>query len=284
MITTASNDMVTELKQLWKICFHDEDAYINFYYENRFKEEETLVYLVENRVVAMLTLMPGYVVSPQEKLPVRYVYAVATHPEHRRKGYAAALMEYANNSRDKDYLGTFLVPATQSLFHYYEALGYQTMSHKKVLHKNMENFLSELHRLDLKQTVEKVMPLRIEDFYALRMKTFAEAGFVLWEQEDLSYLLKEFLFLGGQALKVVLEKEEGALLYYEDKDKLVVKESTLSDAALYAAIKYLNSDNRFQQITVTLAKHSTIEGEEAPFVMAYAKGFHGGEYVNLVLD
>jgi predicted acetyltransferase len=234
MITTAKNVNVSELKNLWKLCFHDEDAYINFYYENRFKAEETLVYLVENQVVAMLTLMPGFVVHPNEKLPVRYVYAVATHPEHRRKGYAAALMEYANYVEDKDYLGTFLVPASASLFQYYEALGYQNVSHKNVLHKKMEDFCHDLVQFDLKQEIESVTPLKLEDFYLLRAKSYTETGFVLWEHEDLDYLLKEFLYLGGQALNVRLKKEdgallweEGALLYYIDQDNLVIKETTL---------------------------------------------------------
>lgn len=291
MITTAKNVNVSELKNLWKLCFHDEDAYINFYYENRFKTEETLVYLVENQVVAMLTLMPGFVVHPNEKLPVRYVYAVATHPDHRRKGYAAALMEYANQLEGKDYLGTFLVPASASLFQYYEALGYQTLSHKKVLHMNMEDFFDELKQFDLKQEIERVTPLKPDDFYLLRNKSYTEDGFVLWEYEDLDYLLKEFLFLGGQALKVKLKKEagallyeEGALLYYVDHNNLVIKETTLSDTGLYAAVRYLSSQHNFEHMTVLLPNQSVIQGEEIPFVMVRGNGFQGGEYVNLVLD
>ncbi len=290
MITTAKHDMISQLKSLWKLCFHDEDAYIDFYYENRFKAEETLVYLIEDQVVAMLTLMPGYVVHHKAKLPVRYVYAVATHPEHRRKGYAAALMEHANQMIKKDYVGTFLVPANPSLFGYYETLGYQTLSHKRVLHISMENFFKDLKQFDSKHEIEKVEPLTVEDFYSLRNKAFTKAGFVLWEQEDLSYLLKEFIFLGGQAQKVILRKEgdlhyeEGALLYYQDNDTLIIKETTLSDVSLYAAVKYLSSQIAVSHMSVILPKHSKILGEEAPYVMAFAKGFEGEEYVNLVLD
>jgi predicted acetyltransferase len=284
MITTAKNDMVSELKNLWKLCFHDEDSYINFYYENRFKADETLVYLVENQVVAMLTLMPGFVVHKEEKLPIRYVYAVATHPDHRRKGYAAALIDYANQTREKDYIGTFLVPASETLYQYYEAHGYQTVNHKKVLYKNMEDFCNDLKHFDGKHEVKCVAPLVSEDFYELRAKAYTEAGFVSWEQEDLDYLLKEFLYLGGQALKVMLEKEDGALLYYEDKDNLVIKETTLSDEGLYTAVKYLNAKNKYKHLTVILPKHSTIEAEEAPFAMAHGKGFCDNEYVNLALD
>lgn len=284
MITTAKNVNVSELKTVWKLCFHDEDDYINFYYENRFKAEETLVYLVENQVVAMLTLMPGFVVHSNEKLPVRYVYAVATHPEHRRKGYAAALMEYANQLGEKDYIGTFLVPATPSLFQYYEALGYQTLSHKKVLQKNMEDFLDELKQFDLKEEIEMVTPLKVEDFYLLRNTSYKEDGFVLWEYEDLEYLLKEFRFLGGQALKVKLKKEVGTLLYYVDQDHIVIKETTLSDAGLYAVVRYLNSQHSYEHMTAILPKQSRIQAENIPFVMVRGQGFQGGEYVNLVLD
>jgi predicted acetyltransferase len=283
MITTATKRMIPELKKLWKLCFHDEDNYIDFYYKNRFIEKETLVYLMKEKVVAMLTIMPGFVVHHKSQQPVRYVYAVATHPDHRRHGYSAALLEYANETSGNDYVGTFLVPASQSLFRYYEALGYRMVSDKRVLHKSVDDFLLEL-RIEQVQQVKAIKQLTKQDFLSLRSKAFEQSGYVMWESEALEYVIREFMFLGGCAYKVMLDKEEGAFLYYIDKDTLVIKETTLTESGLCAVIKYLKQQLEFVHITIILSKASSLSGETTPFVMAYADGFQGDEYVNLVLD
>lgn len=282
MITYASKEMIPELKTLWKLCFHDEDAYIDLYYSNRFKEQETLVYQTENKIAAMLTLMPATVTHHNQESLVRYVYAVATHPDHRRLGYAAALIKYANEEKELGYLGTFLVPASLSLFSYYEALGYKTITSKKVLQTSVEDFLAmkQLHG----ERVDSISQLAEDEFEGFRDNSYKETGYLRWDQASLQYLLHEFRFLGGTAIKVRLEKESGAFLYYLDHNCLVVKETSLSDQGIYATIQYLQKNVSFTSVAITLTKTSQLEGESTPYVMSYGEGFEGEEYVNLVLD
>lgn len=283
MITTATNQMVPELKELWKLCFHDEDTYIDFYYRNRFVEKETLVYLVESHVVAMLTLMPGYVVHHKEKQPVRYVYAVATHPDHRKRGYAAALIDYAHQFIPTDYVGTFLVPASPSLFQYYETLGYQAVSNKELLHCKVDDFLS-LSKIEELEPQVRMEQLTEYDYDQYRAKAYENTGYVMWEIDSLRYLISEFQFLGGYAYKVIMNREEGALLYYLDRDTLVIKETTLSDSGIREAVRFLKLQMSFSYITIILPKTSHLVGETMPYAMSYANGFWGNEYINMALD
>ena len=283
MITTATNHMIPELKKLWKLSFHDDNDYIDFYYENRFCDKETIVYLIENQIVAMLTLMPGYVVHQNTKLPVSYVYAVATHPEHRSKGYAKALLEYANLHFSKDNVGTFLVPATPSLFPYYEMLGYQLVSNKKLLHTDVDTYLQSVEKQVLATHI-KMEQLTVQEYYQYRACAYKEAGYVMWDERALDYLIREFQFVGGYASKVVIDQEEGAVLYYVNKDTLIIKETTLSDRHIFTVVNYLKEQMNFSNITIHLPKTSLLPGESIPYVMSYGGGFIGGEYVNLVLD
>ena len=96
LITISDNMMIPDLKELWKLSFHDEDSYIDFYFEHRYRAENTYVYLDNGIPMGMLTLLPAQiVVTDDSKQPIYYVYAVATHPSMRRQGIAAKLLDYA---------------------------------------------------------------------------------------------------------------------------------------------------------------------------------------------
>ena len=55
MITKATKEQATEVKNLWKVCFPQEDeGYIDYYFKNLFVPENCFVYVEEGRVVSAI--------------------------------------------------------------------------------------------------------------------------------------------------------------------------------------------------------------------------------------
>ncbi len=110
------------LKRLWKIVFGDPDTFIDTFFEVAFSANRCR-YIEENgeAICALYWFDCSY-----DGGKLAYIYAVATHPDHRRQGLASRLLQETNSHlKAAGYAGSVLKPAA-GLFPYYERLGYVT--------------------------------------------------------------------------------------------------------------------------------------------------------------
>ena len=116
----ASKQDIPALIELWAQCFGDPPAVVQNFFDTLW--ENILVFTIEDNT-SMLTAMP---VRWQER-DAAYLYAVATHPEHRGQGLCRDLMAYAEQHLlEHGYSYTTLHPAGESLYDFYGAMGYET--------------------------------------------------------------------------------------------------------------------------------------------------------------
>lgn len=114
------------LKKLWKTVFGDPDSFINAFFQIAFSPDRCR-FLEENgeTICALYWFDCEY-----EGGKLAYIYAVATHPDHRGKGLASLLMQETHvHLKTLGYAGAVLRPATPSLFSFYERLGYVISGH-----------------------------------------------------------------------------------------------------------------------------------------------------------
>ena len=118
--------MITdELKQLWKTVFGDPDSFIDTFFAVAFSPNRCLYLEDSGKIVSALYWFD----CEYEGGKLAYIYAVATHPDHRGKGLASHLMENAHILlKAQGYAGCVLKPA-KGLFPFYERLGYVTSGH-----------------------------------------------------------------------------------------------------------------------------------------------------------
>ncbi len=110
------------LKQLWKIVFGDPDSFIDAFFDVAFSPDRCRC--LEENGNAISTLY--WFDCSYEGGKLAYIYAVATHPEHRGKGLASRLLEDTHaHLKAEGYAGAVLKPA-KGLFPFYERLGYET--------------------------------------------------------------------------------------------------------------------------------------------------------------
>lgn len=122
MITYAMNSDVETIKNIWKTIFHDEDWYLNDFFNTYFIEDQScLLWKSEGEIIAMLHMLPfQYQTSANEKLNVIYLYALATLESCRGKGIMDALIKKAVSDDRSGKTVYMLVAASDELTKYYE--------------------------------------------------------------------------------------------------------------------------------------------------------------------
>lgn len=118
MIDFAKREDSNVLKCMWHEIFGDEEDTLDFFFENVFAPENTLVWRVADRPEAMLYMIPN-------KEGGVYLYALATNEKYRNQGIMSELIKRALDIlKEKGAEYAFLMPASKSLFAYYEKFGF----------------------------------------------------------------------------------------------------------------------------------------------------------------
>jgi GNAT superfamily N-acetyltransferase len=113
------------LLEIWNASFPGDEAFAKWFLTTVHRPEDAILWEDGGRPRAMLHLVPMRWSAGGLDLSAFYVYAVATLPESRGKGVAAALLSEAEavaKSRGASLL--MLVPQSGSLFEYYRRQGF----------------------------------------------------------------------------------------------------------------------------------------------------------------
>ena len=113
-----SQEEKKETIPLWKSCFpEDTDRYLDYYYQEKTKDNRILVKREEGKIISMLHRNPYKVHMGDRLWDVDYIVAVATEESHRGKGYMREVLTKA--LRDMNLEGrpfTFLMPAAEAIY------------------------------------------------------------------------------------------------------------------------------------------------------------------------
>ena len=107
---------IPQLRQLWQQAFGDEDNFLDLFFDTAFSPERSMCLFAGDTCAAALYWFDcSY---PHGKLA--YIYAVATHPNHREQGLCRQLMAQTHQLLTRrGYAGTVLVPGEPGLFAMY---------------------------------------------------------------------------------------------------------------------------------------------------------------------
>jgi predicted acetyltransferase len=125
MIQLANQYIRPSVRNIWKEVFGDEDAYMDLFFAEKYKDENTLVAVEDNRVVASLQMLPYEITFYGFKVPLYYLAGLSTLPDYRNLGLMAQLLlESHELMLQRQIPLSVLVPAEESLFAYYSRFGY----------------------------------------------------------------------------------------------------------------------------------------------------------------
>ncbi|MDR0864160.1 MAG: GNAT family N-acetyltransferase [Candidatus Symbiothrix sp.] len=186
MIQEGEEKYKAALKEMWKQCFPtDTDAFVDFYFDAVYQNDETLVYVEDNQPVAALQMIPYTIKTGHTLHPAGYISGVMTHPGYRKRGYMEKLLNAAFEAmQQKGYDYTFLIPQEEWLVGFYGKYGFQVF-----VSPSLKN-LKRLKRLkDLKK-------LKAYDEHARFLLTIPNA--VLKSERQFANMVVDFLAEGGE--------------------------------------------------------------------------------------
>ena len=185
----ADETDVPALRRNWQACFGDEDEYLDFFFEKRFRTADAPVLTADGGIVSQLFLLPATLRDASgDTWDICYLFAAATHPEYRRRGYMAKLLRFAaDEMRAKGKRGIALLPGERSLYAYYETFGFQRAFRRRVWEGN----LSEL-------PTDSVPNDPQTDALAFLETYFKNRTGVCWDRQALEFALEEHRLFRGQ--------------------------------------------------------------------------------------
>ncbi len=299
MYCFADKAMLPALKEIWKECFDDQEAYIDFFFSNQIGSnsilksqriymesnqilENQLVYMKDDRPVSMLTMIPGMLVMPQGNQKVYYIYGVATKKAYRRNGFAASLLKHAYAMVQKENAALVLVPASESLYEYYRKLGFET-----AFYQNRITLVFSSEIAEINEFVWNIREINADTYGAMRKQQIFLEGAVIWDENELLYAHKENRFFGGKSYCIEFHNKEYLLMCYAFQNCLYVRETTLPDELVEMVIYSIAEKAHCLMASVRRPVHcgslgkTTANGMIVPGSLSQL--FHNG-YLGLTLD
>lgn len=248
--------MSEQLKSLWKTVFGDTDEYISLFFQKRFVPSQCVVALIGDKVAGMLFLLPFQLMTGDQRYDGRYIYAVATHPDFRRRGISEAMLEFAHKKAAGEGAAlSALVPADKPLFDYYGKRGFVTEFYKKELRIKVK---ADNGGVSLEKTV-------LDDQLSVRRELFSKYGMsVDWDRSALYYQQLENELLGGETVCFSTPKRGYALCLVGD-DSVFIREWGTDE--LYPEVLSAIAA-RYQKSNITVRLPADKDEERAaPFAM-----------------
>jgi GNAT superfamily N-acetyltransferase len=127
MTQTSEDRYRPHLRSLWKTCFPaDSDRFIDLYFNFVYKNDETLIRLVDDRPVSALQIIPYTLSIAGNHCQGGYLSGIMTHPDHRNRGYMNELMHAALHRMQKSgFAYSFLIPQREMLVALYARYGFR---------------------------------------------------------------------------------------------------------------------------------------------------------------
>lgn len=294
-VVFASKEDEEAIIKIWETCFGDEEEYIRFYLQQHFLENNMMVIFEGRRPVSMASFLPVEIFQNGIYQPARYVYAVATLPAYRGKGYAAEILRHAAEKYQEPLI---LQPAEESLIEYYRKMGFE----QRFLSYHWEKELAEVPKLQesKKETEKKVIAgwrceqITAEEYLKIRDAFFEKEGYVRWDVDGIRYAIYENNVCKGAAVKLIpqenreewiaeneeeqVNRREEILLYRIEEDTLNILECTLERGEIEKFAIALAKELQVKKVVIENQGGMILFPKEAGNIPVWTEG-----YLNLTL-
>ena len=223
--------MRAQLQQLYTRCFDDSEAFVDYYFQQRYTDDRTQYILRDSQPVAALQTLSYPMLFGGRLCATAYLSAVCTHPDYRHQGLMHDLLVQTHRAlADRGVAAAWLIPAKPWLYDVYAKQQYAT-----VFYQETELVSVEQLELTTKCRVELLKPewtVKVFDFFndQLLKKPYA----ILHTEEDFKVVLGALHLENGSVLVVfTAEQISGvALVTSEGKILELLANSATERAAL----------------------------------------------------
>lgn len=237
-----------EIKSMWEYCFGDTEIFMNYYFDYKYKCENTLVVEERSRVISSLQLNQYKIKINENIYDASYVVGVSTLPEARGIGAMKDLMSTAlNELYDKNQVVSILMPIDYRL---YRKFGYEHCYDQI----NYEIDMELLKDFKLNGVFKKALNEDI-DYIVNIYESFLEDknGYVKRDRNYYEILFKEIESENGYVyIHENKEQMDGYIVYFKMDETMFVREIAYNNIdALKSILKFIyNHNTQFKKASI----------------------------------
>lgn len=298
MISYGKAEYIPDLKLMWNKVFGDTESYLDAFFNQVYKDENTLVYLEDGIIVSALYMVPYTFMQNSIEYEIVYLYALATEPAYRGRKIMSQLIEKSLDiSRGRDYALSVLIPAQNSLFGYYRQFGFEEGFSQVKITKSLieiESYLESqlIHQQEISHgeiTLHVAEANQVWDIYLKSIKSSFEGILLSKEQND--FYVEELLKEGGEVLVFQMNGNPDGyalLQLVKDEDDLRIYETNVDAKSLTEFYKAMIKRYSFKTITfyqpVCFGEKETNANRKSFAMVKNLKGLHlKSPFINRVL-
>src|SRR5699024_2175983 len=119
MIHFADDSTKQAVRDMWKICFGDSDAYLDIHFNHKYQNENTLIYIEDQKPVASLQMLLFDFTFNGSEISIAYLSGLCTLPNYRNRGFMRQLITKSYKvAQERDIPLMILVPQDESVKSY----------------------------------------------------------------------------------------------------------------------------------------------------------------------
>lgn len=273
-IRFASECDQNNIMEIWNYCFNDGPKFTEYYFNNKYKNYNTIVVEEEANIVSSLQLNQYKIKLNDKEYSTSYVVGVSTLPEVRGRGYMKHIMDFTlNELYKKDQLVSILMPIDYRLYRKY---GYEHCYDQIEYEINMEDLrgfksLGSLKKASLNHINEMI---NIEEYFLENLN-----GIVVRDENYYKNLFKEVESEDGHIYIHENEGSDGYIIYFINGESIFVRELYYKNInALKGMLRFIyNHNTQCKKVNITspvddkirfiLSNPRTVTMKLKPFMM-----------------
>ncbi|MBQ8084279.1 MAG: GNAT family N-acetyltransferase [Clostridia bacterium] len=258
----ASGADFETLTELWTLSFGAPAPIIRNIQTLVADPDRTVVYREDGKAVAGAYLLETTLHIGDDTYSAYYLFAAATHPDFRRKGYMGQIIRYCRTlceERDIDFL--VLVPTDNDLYKYFSRFGFRANFYLKTTQLDREQLLAMVEKMELpeEETSDEPAGFVPTEMHAIRLASLKDGSHVEFDRQTLQYLFFEHVYRGGKTILL----EDGYVLYdltTDDTGDTVLKVRELCAAEEPGRLLQKLSDIEADQYVLNLPAFDSLRG------------------------
>lgn len=227
------------IMEIWKYCFNDGSKFINYYFNNKYKNYNTIVVEEEANIVSSLQLNQYKIKLNNKEHNISYIVGVSTLPEARGRGYMKYIMSFTlNELYKKEQLISILMPIDYRLYRKY---GYEHCYDQIEYEINIE----DLRGFKSSGSLVKANLTHINEMINIE-NTFLQNlnGMVVRDESYYKNLFKEVESEDGHIYIHKTNESDGYIIYFINEDNIFVRELYYKNInALKGMLKFIYNHN-----------------------------------------
>ena len=223
MIAFANDNQKQDVMHIWEKSFPDDSPkFMDMYFQRKYKKENTLLYLAENKPVSCLQMLPYKMTFYNAICKTSYISGAATLPEYKNQGIMGKLLidSFSEMKKRGDDFTT-LIPQEPWLVNFYQKYGYTPC-----FEYNLNSIQIDLSATNYENTIVEINDINAKEGFLYYSEYCKKQNlFVLKSYEDFLIIWEDLQLADGRIfLCLQSDRVCGICFCCPNKEKIIVKD------------------------------------------------------------